>query len=306
MTDSVKDNRDYWIGGSDIPAIMGVSSFSTTFELAKDKLGLTPSGDSKDIFMEKYVDFGNTMEPLVRDYINEKYGVSYEPISHKLEDERIRVNVDGFDINAPTPLLEIKTYGDSFRGEEFEWQIQAYMYALNVDKCLLVGYHRTKPESLFSFDDFDMEFKPENITEILVTREQGMIDEMLERVPKFIEQLEHLRENPDYSEMDFTLALGDNQELATRMNEFDETIRQFNQIKELVAREKEIKEEMRQLMLAHDIVTIETDENRLTASSDTTSMRFDSKAFKSDHPELFEKYQTPSSRKGSLRVTPRK
>lgn len=40
MQDTVKVDRDKYVGGSDIPAILGLSNFKTRYELILDKAGL--------------------------------------------------------------------------------------------------------------------------------------------------------------------------------------------------------------------------------------------------------------------------
>ena len=62
MQDTVKQDRDKYIGGSDIPAIMGISQFKTRYQLLREKAGL-----EQDTFTgNKYTEYGNIMEPKIR------------------------------------------------------------------------------------------------------------------------------------------------------------------------------------------------------------------------------------------------
>ena len=65
---NVKVDRDKYIGGSDIPIIMGISQFKTRFELLLEKAGLKENTFDGN----EYTEYGNIMEPKIRDYINKR------------------------------------------------------------------------------------------------------------------------------------------------------------------------------------------------------------------------------------------
>ena len=69
MQTSVKEDRDKFIGGSDIPIIMNLSHFKTRWELLQQKAGLIED----DFKGNDYTDYGNIMEGYIRDYINREY-----------------------------------------------------------------------------------------------------------------------------------------------------------------------------------------------------------------------------------------
>ena len=62
----VKVDREKYIGGSDIPIIMGISHFKTRFDLLLEKAKLKEN----DFDGNDYTEYGNTMEPKIRQYIN--------------------------------------------------------------------------------------------------------------------------------------------------------------------------------------------------------------------------------------------
>ena len=66
---AVTVDRDKYIGGSDIPIIMGISSFKTRFDLLLEKAGIKEN----DFAGNKYTEYGNVMEPKIRNFINEKF-----------------------------------------------------------------------------------------------------------------------------------------------------------------------------------------------------------------------------------------
>lgn len=65
---------------------------------------------------------------------------------------------------------------------------------------------------------------------------------------------------------------------------------------------KEMKERLRELMTEHGIVKWECDYFTASLSRDTTSDKFDQVSFKSDHPEMYDKYIKTTPVKGSLRI----
>lgn len=87
---------------SDIPAIMGISPFTTRWQLLLEKAGLA----ERDFSGNKYTVHGQTMEPKIRDYINNAFpeGEQFEP--NRVYDGDIRCHSDGFNGYC---VLEIKT-----------------------------------------------------------------------------------------------------------------------------------------------------------------------------------------------------
>ena len=76
MQASVKQDRDKYLGGSDIPIIMELSSFKSRYDLLLEKAGL-----KEDTFPGNvYTEYGNTMEPKIRDYVNRSFN---EPFRFK-------------------------------------------------------------------------------------------------------------------------------------------------------------------------------------------------------------------------------
>ena len=63
MQDVTKDRSKY-IGGSDIPAIMGISHFKTRFDLLLEKAQL----QENQFDGNSYTEYGNELEPKIRDY----------------------------------------------------------------------------------------------------------------------------------------------------------------------------------------------------------------------------------------------
>ena len=100
--DTVRDERWRYIGGSDIAAIMGISPFKTRFQLLQEKARIV----EPDFKGNEYTEYGNVMEPLIRDYVNETLNRNFSP--DVLIDGDFRFNFDGLD-KKHKEILEIKT-----------------------------------------------------------------------------------------------------------------------------------------------------------------------------------------------------
>ena len=96
----VKVDRNKYIGGSDIPAILGISPFRRRFDLLLIKADLLQN----EFDGNEYTEYGNILEPQIRDYINATYNVNFR--EDKLINGDVRCHVDGYD---GISILEIKT-----------------------------------------------------------------------------------------------------------------------------------------------------------------------------------------------------
>ena len=148
----VEQNRDKYIGGSDLPYILGKATYKygkSRIEFAKEKLCLLPREKGNE-----YTYYGQVMEPKVRNYINKLLGYHFVEASIVDENRKYRANTDGVDKACHT-ILEVKTFSKSLDISYYEPQCQFYMELYNCDVCLLVGYDR--PEGFYTGISFDIE-----------------------------------------------------------------------------------------------------------------------------------------------------
>ena len=137
--DTVTKDREKFIGGSDLAGIMGLSPFIDRWTLLQQKAGLK----ERDFFGNEYTRYGDELEPVIRNYINEKYCRDFEP-AVKVDGD-LRGNCDGIDEGG---LLEIKTTShvydtlDGYKG--YLVQILFYMKIFNVQHAMLAVYHRNE------------------------------------------------------------------------------------------------------------------------------------------------------------------
>lgn len=195
---NVTENRHLYVGGSDVPVILGLSQYKTQFELAREKTGITKS----DFKGNEYTAYGHAMEPQIREYINLTTDYHFIETSTIDEKHNIRANTDGVDHEAKT-LLEIKTHGAVPTIEVYKAQMQLYMYVNELEQGLLALYERPQ--------DFNLEFDAERLdASIIVKRDDEYIERILKEIELFWQRCEWLSNNPGASEWDYNNCLPKN------------------------------------------------------------------------------------------------
>lgn len=194
MQKSVEEDRNLYLGGSDIPIIMGISPFKTYYQLLKEKVGI----EEPEHIDNPYIDYGNVMEGKIRDYINDTYNTDF------VEDMKIngdiRCHVDGIDKNIKE-IIEIKTTSKIHKRlrtyKYYLVQLLFYMKEYNVKKGKLSVYKRPK--------DFDEELKPELLTiyDIDISEFEDWVEEINQAINKYRVDKKRLEENCLLGEEDF-------------------------------------------------------------------------------------------------------
>ena len=295
--DTVTKDREKFIGGSDLAGIMGLSPFIDRWTLLQQKAGLK----ERDFFGNEYTRYGDELEPIVRDYINEKYCRDFEP-AVKVDGD-LRGNCDGIDEGG---LLEIKTTShvydtlDGYKG--YLVQILFYMKIFNVQHAMLAVYHRNEDFST-NFDPSRLQVIPIDIKDHLDT-----MDEVEQAIEMFRKDLSELRENPLLCEEDFMP-----NEIVEVTNKIMELENQLAAYKQMEAELKEFKSKLKVAMEEYGIKTWRLyDGTKITLVSDGEDKEveeIDIKALQKDHPELFgerSKYvkrKRKKGRSGFVRIT---
>lgn len=195
---NVTENRHLYVGGSDVPVILGLSKFKTQYELAQNKTGIVKS----DFKGNEYTAFGHALEPQIREFINLTTDYNFVETSTINEKHRIRANTDGVDHEHKT-LLEIKTHGVNPTIEVYKAQMQLYMFANDLEEGLLALYERPK--------DFNLDFDSERLdTSIIVKRDEEYIQHILNEIDLFWRRIEWLKKNQGASEWDYNNCLPKN------------------------------------------------------------------------------------------------
>lgn len=307
MQDSVKVERWKYIGGSDIGAIMNLSPFKKRWDLLREKAQL-----QEDTFAGSvYTDYGNTMEPKIRDYINKELGHCFIEGRHYDEENGIRFHTDGEDEVTAT-VLEVKTtsnvHEDLLDYKLYLVQLLFEIAKLGWDNGLLAVYER--PE------DMSERFDPDRLQlfTVFANEHKGLIAEIFREVERFQIDVQRLRENPFLDEEDFIpkdLVGVSNQIIA-----LEETLKQMKAVEE---QNKKLKEQLKELMQLNRIKTWITPSGvRLTLVEDApdkivTEQVLDEERLAKDLPELFmmedeggyikEVEKKKSGRKGFVKIT---
>lgn len=145
--------RQHYIGGGDIPAILGISPYSTPLELFLRKRGATEIPDNPVLRR------GRRLEPYVRDIYAEETGRKiFAPAFVIGSEPWIGGNIDGMS-GAPTAdrVLEIKTANEFTRrdwGEQGTDQIPVYYTAQIQWYLMITRFARADLAALIGLDDF--------------------------------------------------------------------------------------------------------------------------------------------------------
>lgn len=87
-----------------------------------------------------------------------------------------------------------------------------------------------------------------------------------------------------------------NREVAVKLAEFE------RQVKAIKAKEEELKQKILEEMESKGIVSIKSPELTISYVAPTSRETFDSKAFRKDHPDLYDEYVNISLVKASVRM----
>ena len=288
MQESVKQDRDKYIGGSDIAIIMNLSPFKTRFNLLLEKAGYKRDTFEGNVFTE----YGNTLEPKIRDYINKDLEIKFIEGKHTreaAEDETIgvRIHTDGERLNNNCfEILEIKTTSKIYDSLEdykiYLVQLLYYMVNCNAKYGRLAVYER--PE------DLSETFDPDRLQvwAIDIGDYSDLIDEIGNALESFIEDLKKVKENPFITEDE--LLPVEIPDITQRILAFEY---QLNQMKAIEAKIKSEKDRLKKAMIAASVKSWTTPNGyKITLVPDgedkiVEETYLDEDALKRDLPELF-------------------
>lgn len=300
--ETVEIDRSQYIGGSDIPIILGISGFTKPNKLAQLKNKVIPYENKKTL----YTEFGHIFEPFIREVANKKFNMNTVPCCKTSEELGLRANCDGYD-SKNSLLLEVKTNnGEHEDKTDYIVQIHFYMAMYDVKKCILAEYGRTKEEE-------------EVINELL---ESNASDEKLNEVASklFDKNRIHFTEI-DYNEelenkiffcienfknIDFEMAKRNNnfeimckiygkletekdRENFEKMSKVMESLDDFFEDKNIInGIEKNMVEFINQDFIKEKIKNGKYDFFKYKSA--TVSNKFDTKAFKKENPNIYQNY----------------
>lgn len=285
---NVTEDRNLYLGGSDIAAVLNISKFKTRWQLLKEKAGIEPPTFEGN----KYTEYGNILEPQIRDEVNRYFRLNF--VEDKIIDNWKRYHSDGTDKEAKM-VLEIKTTSQIHdKVSDYDYYICQLLFGLQLygyEKGLLAVYDR--PE------DFDTEFNPDRLTVygVHIDNYKEFLDRINTEVEKFRIDWLKLLENPFITEEE--LLPTDLTEYANKIIELENTLSIMKSIEEEC---KEVKAKLKEAMELNNIKKWETPNGtKITLVPDGESTivdKFNEKAFKAEHEELYQQYVTPTEKKG--------
>lgn len=287
---NVTEKREQYVGGSDVPVILGLSKYKTQYELAKEKAGII----KPEQISNPYIQFGNRMEPVIREYINTMNSLKFTPATFLDSDDFIRSNVDGYD-DENKIVLEIKTHGANPTEKVYEAQMQLYFYQSGCNYGWLAMYRRPK--------DFDLEFDVANLQVKEIERDEAAIEKILDAIETFWIRVEYLKEKPDMTEKEYYSIGNDVDKLVARVERFELQMMEFQEKTTILKeQQKEFREQLYQKMEENDIKKIDTGDLVITRVLPTERKSVDSTLLKKEEPDIYKKYLKVSKVKGSIRI----
>ena len=304
MQETVKQDRDKYIGGSDIPIIMNLSPFKSRFDLLLEKAGYKEDTFEGNV----YTEYGNKLEPKIRDYVNKTFcneDTSFIEGKHIREatgDEIIgvRIHTDGENDNE---ILEIKTTSQIYdKVDDYKlYLVQLLFYMVNIGKTYGVLAVYDRPEDLSE----EFESKRLQLFNIQLEDYKELCEEIGDACEKFIEDLQKVKDNPFITEEEL---------LPTEITDIAAQIVAFeSQLDYLKAIEKKIKEDKARLKDAMQTCGVKTWQTpngyKITLipdGEDTTKKVFNEIKFKETDPETYNKYLEDTivkGRSGYVKIT---
>lgn len=295
----VRTDRNLYIGGSDIPIIMGISPFKKRFDLLLEKAGLKEN----DFEGNQYTEYGNILEPKIRDYINSKEKLPF--YEDKKVNGDIRCHVDGY--NGKDTILEIKTTSQvhSIVNEYKVYLVQElfYMNEYKAKKGKLGVYHR--PE------DFNEDFDEKRLTtyDINIKDYKELVEDILQAVDQFRKDLIKVKENPFITEEELQP-----KELIELSNQVAVLENELKAYKEIEKKYNDFKSRLFTAMEEYGVKTWLTNNGtritRIESTQDTieTIQEFNVEKFKEENVETYNKYVelkeiTKKGKKGYVKIT---
>ena len=303
MQDSVNQDREKYIGGSDIAIIMNLSPFKSRFDLLLEKAGYKEDTFEGNI----YTEYGNALEPIIRTWINAGYKKKDQFKEGKFVREAtdgeiigVRIHTDGE--NSDT-VLEIKTTSQIYETvREYKIylvQLLYYMVTKGKTKGLLAVYER--PE------DLSVEFTSDRLHtyDIILEDYVDVIKEINTAIESFIEDLQKVIDNPFITESE--LLPVEIPDITARILAFESQLEYMKNIEKKI---KEDKDRLKKAMISAGVKSWKTPNGytitRVDDTPDTSKKVLDEKKLKEAEPDIYNKYlidKTVSGKAGYIKIT---
>ena len=285
MQETVNKDREKYIGGSDIPIILNLSPFKSRFDLLLEKAGYKENDFKGNV----YTEYGNTMEPKIREAINAEIEDTFVEGKHVREAEAdeiigVRIHTDG---ETDDTILEIKTTSTIYPSiDDYKlYLVQLLFYMVNTGKeyGILAVYDR--PE------DLSEEFEADRLQVFNVRLKdyKELCSEISDACERFIEDLAKVKDNPFITEEE--LLPTDITEITRRILAFED---QIKYMKSVEAQIKSEKARLKDAMQASGVKSWTTPNGyKITLvpdGEDSTKKVLDEDKLKKEDPDIYNKY----------------
>jgi putative phage-type endonuclease len=296
LTVQQRKDRRLGIGGSDIAAILGISKWATPLDIYLEKLSTEEPNEEND---NPFTEWGNRLEPVIVEKFEELTGIKcatgLDTFIHPKYDY-MRANIDAKLIGEDA-ILECKTAGQ-FAGKEWSplggdnipepYLLQCAYYAE------VVGVNKVYIAVLIGGNDFRIYHYDRNpaLGKLILSK---VIDFWENHVLK---QIPPEPINPEDAVKLWRTTESDELKLAT-----DEVLKTLEELRNLRTDKKTIEAQLALKQL--ELYNFMQDAQQINSQSGDplvtwkmqTANRFDSQAFKAEHPELYALYiKTTQSR----------
>ena len=302
MQETVTKDRELYIGGSDMPAVMGISPFTSRFDLLKYKAGV----EENEFKGNEFTEYGNVMEEKIRNFVN-TLGWNFKEEKIILADSEvlpIRYHADGTD-KANKTVLEVKTtsqiHHDVNDYKVYLVQLLTGMWAFGYGNGVLAVYER--PE------DMSEDFDKDRLQVFIIGMEdyEGLMNEIHKAIGDFRADYMFLLDNPWCDEADLP-SRTQLMSVATQLMGLEASIATAQAV---VDQYGELKKELCKQMEEHGVKSWTmpngTKVTLVPRGKDSIVKAFDETRFKEEHEELYGEYTVDKVKKGKsayVRVTP--
>lgn len=280
-------------GGSDAATILNLNPYKSPFTLWLEKTGQIEPAKVEN----EYVEWGNLLEPLIREKFRRETGFevfeNHFVLEHD-EHEFMVANIDGEVIDpqfSDRGILEVKTASDRFAKDweegcpnHYMLQIQHYLAVTGYEYAyiaVLIGGHQFK-YFLIHRDDY--------VIDALITAEMEFHEKIEKRVAP---EITGSKSDSDFLAEAF---FSDNGEEVYLSSELEEKAFRYislqEEIKTLQGEAEALKNHLR--LKAGEAKIFKGDKVRVLMPS-VKKVTFDSERFAADHPDLYKQYKTKES-----------
>lgn len=283
LTETQREERKKGLGGSDAAAVIGWSRWKTPYDIWRIKTQYVEEPTTEA--MQR----GIELEPHVRELYEKETGNKVNVVENILKHPKhnfIIANPDGI-IADKNIGLEIKTTGsfsnmnlaDLIDNKDWLCQVAHYAEVTKMSEYHLFVYHiESQQTKLYIYNP------SESFQKALIGKESRFWNDfVVTNTPPPITKLEDIKKH--FNKAENIQAIADEKTL-TRI----QRLIQLHKMQQHIKEEEELLKTDIFLEMATANELLDENGNRLATWKETPSNRFDTTAFKKDHPELFQQY----------------